>query len=312
MLLINELVKIRKIIVKKIGKHGGKSNYTKLIHGTKRIEELTKIISKFNPEITISFHSPEAARVAFGLGIKHIGFSDSPHAEKVMKLTIPFLDKLLIPSILHKKNFVRYGISNKDIISYNAIDAGIIIRNRKPVEGKMIMSDKKNILVRLEEEKASYMRGNTKSVKWLDIISEKNHSENVFVLGRYKDQINLIRNHSKEKNIKIINKVLDNQKIWENVDIFIGSGGTMTAEAALLGIPTISYNAAPNLIQDSLVKKGLIKKITKPGLFVKEIQNILSMPESKLRKNRVKAKKILNSMQDPYPLLLKTIKSIVK
>ena len=34
------------------------------------------------------------------------------------------------------------------------------------------------------------------------------------------------------------------------LSVFVGSGGTMTAESALLGIPTISYNAVPNIIED--------------------------------------------------------------
>ena len=41
---------------------------------------------------------------------------------------------------------------------------------------------------------------------------------------------------------------------WNNTDVFvIGSGGTMTAESALLGIPTISYNAIPNIIENYLI-----------------------------------------------------------
>ena len=45
-----------------------------------------------------------------------------------------------------------------------------------------------------------------------------------------------------------------------NTDVFIGSGGTMTAESALMGIPTISYNAVPNIIENFLVKKSHCKE----------------------------------------------------
>ena len=44
---------------------------------------------------------------------------------------------------------------------------------------------------------------------------------------------------------------------WNNTDIFIGSGGTMTAESALMGIPTISYNAVPNIIEKFLGEKNI-------------------------------------------------------
>jgi predicted glycosyltransferase len=39
---------------------------------------------------------------------------------------------------------------------------------------------------------------------------------------------------------------------------FIGSGGTMTVESALLGVPTISMNTAPNDQEILLVRDGLI------------------------------------------------------
>ena len=54
--------------------------------------------------------------------------------------------------------------------------------------------------------------------------------------------------------------MVDGKDLLSSVDVFVGSGGTMTAESALLGIPTISYNAVPNLIENYLVKNKLAKK----------------------------------------------------
>nr|AIF21721.1 hypothetical protein [uncultured marine thaumarchaeote SAT1000_06_A02] len=38
----------------------------------------------------------------------------------------------------------------------------------------------------------------------------------------------------------------------------------MTAESALLGIPTISYDAVPNIIEDYLVRKKLVMREINP------------------------------------------------
>ena len=54
-----------------------------------RMGLLTRKMKKFSPDLGISFCSPDAARVTFGLGVKHIAFSDMPHARIQMKLTIP-------------------------------------------------------------------------------------------------------------------------------------------------------------------------------------------------------------------------------
>ena len=144
-----------------IGNHGGKNKVDKLLASLKRSKLLTEKIEKNKPDLLISFCSPEASRVAFGLGIPHISFSDSPHAKAVMKLSLPYVTKLLTPWVIPKKDFQEFGINSRDIIQYRAIDAGVIIRNytkrRKESSGK-----KKIILIRPEESEAAYV--NKKSI----------------------------------------------------------------------------------------------------------------------------------------------------
>ena len=102
-----------------------------MLSSLERSKALTKRVEKFRPDLLISFCSPEASRVAFGLGIPHIAFSDSPHANAVMRLSLPYTTKLLIPWIIPKKDFTKFGIAEKSITKYKAIDASIIIKNYK-------------------------------------------------------------------------------------------------------------------------------------------------------------------------------------
>src|SRR3990167_679994 len=124
---VSKLAKIRNFDLVYVGNHGGSEKYGKLEASINRIKKLSLLIDKFSPELVISFCSPEAARVSFGMGIKHIAFCDSPHAEAVMRLSVPLVQKLLIPWIIPKIEFARYGISAKNIIQYKAIDASVII-----------------------------------------------------------------------------------------------------------------------------------------------------------------------------------------
>ena len=141
-----------------VGKHGGSERHDKLNASLHRTKLLSTRIKKFSPDITISFCSPEAARVSYGLGIPHICFSDSPHATAVMRLVIPLVQKLLIPWIIPKKEFTKFGINIKDIIHYKAIDAAIIAKRKISKNSKKLVkkSKRKVILVRVEEEYASY------------------------------------------------------------------------------------------------------------------------------------------------------------
>ena len=92
----------------------------------------------------------------------------------------------------------------------------------------------------------------------------------------------------------------DGRVLLKNSDVFIGSGGTMTAEAALLGVPTVSYNAVPNRIEEFLVRQKLARRQTDPKKVSKDVQNLLKTPK-KTFVNR--SKTILKSMDDPFKKL---------
>jgi hypothetical protein len=305
---VTQLAKIRGLKLKIIGKHGGTKRHDKLNASLHRSKSLSLRIKQFSPDITVSFCSPEAARVSYGLGISHICFSDSPHATAVMRLVVPLVQKLLIPWIIPKKEFTKFGIDSKDIVSYRAIDAAIIAKRKISKNNKT--RSKKNIrkiiLVRVEEEYASY---STKRRPAIPIIKEilKNFSnEEIVVMGRYSSQVKHLEQVFGKK-IRMLNKVVDSKNLLENTDVFIGSGGTMTAESALLGIPTISYNAVPNIIEAYLVKKKLVIRKTNPKQIANSIEKILRSSNSSIKK---RSKKMMNSMEDPYLTLVKTMKSV--
>jgi len=97
----------------------------------------------------------------------------------------------------------------------------------------------------------------------------------------------------------------DGKHLLNNTDIFIGSGGTMTAESALMGIPTISYNAVPNIVEKFLVKKYLVKRETNVDKISDYIRKTF---ESTNKINQNRAKKIVRQMEDPIQKLMKVIK----
>ena len=306
---VTNLAKIRKLNLIFVGKHGGSEKYDKLNASINRMNKLSKIIKKIKPDIAVSFCSPEASRVAFGLGIKHISFSDSPHAKAVMRLSIPLVQKLLIPWIIPKKEFEKFGINKKDIIHYKAIDAASIARRiLKKNKFSITSKRKKTILVRVEENQAAYSSKNlSKTIKIIKSLISEFKNENILVLARYSSQIQFL-NRTFGKKIKILNKVVDGKELLSMIDVFVGSGGTMTAEAALLGVPTISFNAIPNFIESYLVKKKLVKRETNPKQIVHSIKKILSSSNIEHKK---RAKTALNSMEDPYSKLVKAIRTTV-
>ena len=79
----------------------------------------------------------------------------------------------------------------------------------------------------------------------------------------------------------------------------------VVVESALLGIPTISYNAVPSIIENYLVKKYLVKRETNPVKICNYIQKIITTSN---REHQKRVKKILEKMEDPIQKLMNVIK----
>lgn len=108
---VNELLELRSIKAIEVGRHGGGELSNKLVESSKRVSALAKVVEEERPEVAISFSSPEAARVAFGLKIPHYCISDSPHAEAVCKLTVPLSEKLFTPWVIPLYAWKKYGMN---------------------------------------------------------------------------------------------------------------------------------------------------------------------------------------------------------
>ena len=83
----------------------------------------------------------------------------------------------------------------------------------------------------------------------------------------------------------------------------------MTAEAGLLGIPTISLNTIPNRIEDFLVKNKIVVRSESPNRISREIFQALNN-ENAIKSRKQKASKLVSSFEDPYQVLLRTIREL--
>ena len=307
---LNALTKIRKQKLVVMGSHGGITLPGKLHSSLTRMNLLFKKIRKYSPDVCISFCSPDASRIAFGLNIPHIGFSNSPHSDAVMKLSIPYLFKLLIPIHINKQHFTKFGISKHDIITYDAMDEYLIVKNqsipsRIPIIKKR---NKKMILFRTYEYQASYIKKKIDIVELINTISTSIEDSQIIVLARYDEEIKKLKKLLK-KDITILDRIFDSKQILCLCDVFVGSGGTMTSEAALRGIPTISYNAIPNSEEKFLLKNKMIQRSTNPQDLVSKINNLLNQNKTVIRRH---ANDFMNTMEDPYDRLLQVMHTLNK
>jgi uncharacterized protein len=309
-----ELARIKNLEIKVVGKHGGEGKYDKLRASASRVFELAELIRAFEPDLAITFSSPEGARVSFGLGIKHYCFNDSPHATAVSKLTAPLTDLLFCPWVIPFSAWNKFGLPRTNIVRYKALDpvawlkrsvgqfhsnsTDVIYGNR----------NKKNILVRLEESKAAYL--SESSVKngylFLDSLVKSIHDlADIVVICRYSDQVTKVNERYQDK-VSVVGNIIDGTSAINSCDLFIGGGGTMTAEACLMGKPAISIAPISFYVERYLLKSGLLLKALKPTDLVKLATKALKDANGSSSQKQ-NAKLILENMEDPIQTVMQYI-----
>jgi predicted glycosyltransferase len=314
---VNELLELRGMKAIQVGRYGGGDFRDKLKESAKRVVNLAEVIQEQEPEVAISFSSPEAARVAFGLKIPHYCISDSPHAEAVCRLTIPFSQKLFAPWVIPLYAWRRYGINPRDIVRYRALDPIAWLRgspktNQKVLDSLNLDSTKPIAVIRTTEEFAAYLADRSSSVSGIatEIIARMLQVDDgnlqIVVLPRYDGQGERLRKRFGNRVI-VPGHVVDAISLMQATSVFVGGGGTMTAEAALLGVPVISYYPGePTFVERFLINYGLVERLLDPGR-VGQRAVLISKSHDFGEFYRKKSARLASSMEDPLRVIVQRI-----
>ncbi|MBS7614755.1 DUF354 domain-containing protein [Candidatus Bathyarchaeota archaeon] len=316
---VNQLLELKGLKAEVVGEHGGGNLANKLRTSAQRILELSTVIEDFSPGVTISFSSPEMARVSFGLGIPHVSINDSPHAVAVARLTIPLSRKLMTPKMIPKEAWIKYGIPLSDIVQYYALDPWVWLKDFKPdrqILSDLMLDDSKPIVTfRTEESFASYLLGKdlpeTTTVPFIKQVLERNKDVQVVVVPRYEEQKRVLNRIFKDK-IIICNMIVDGPSLLYYTSVFVGGGGTMTIESALLGVPTFScYPNKPFEILKYLVKNELVTLVKTPKQLSRKIACALDDLEN-IRKVQIeKIQTVVKNFEDPIDKIAAEVEKLV-
>ncbi|MGQ4832642.1 MAG: DUF354 domain-containing protein [Candidatus Asgardarchaeia archaeon] len=314
---VTELIKLKQIHADIIGQHGGSDLKRKLVESARRIIALTEWVSENTPQLALSFSSPEASRVAFGLKIPHISANDSPHSIPVAKLSLPLSDLLITSSFIPVKKWIKFGIRRKQIVTYKAIDQAAWIKDFTPDNTILsrlgLENDTPIITVREAETWAAYYPKNgTIAMKVAKKILKELKNIQLVIIPRYREQIDVFKKKLPSKNVLVLDKIIDTTSLIYFSDVFIGSGGTMNGEAALLGVPNVSTFPKITLdINKYLIKQGLLIKTRNVRKIINFIKKVLS-DENFRNEYKNRSQQILNWMEDPAEIIANVIGSFLK
>lgn len=281
-----------KFHIELIGRHGGREREAKLRASIVRMEGLLGWAREKGPDACLSFGSPEAARVAYGLGIPHYMVCDSPHSVHVCRLTVPLSKKLFSPWVIPKSAWRAYG--DVEVLPYRALDPVAWIRRRElwPLRSYEEAMCEGAIVIREEELMASYLEQGGGARDLAEYLAKRFPDVNVVLLRRYE------RGGVEEYgNLKIFSAPFFGPNVLEKAKVFVGRGGTMLAEAVMLLVPTIAnYPGSPTYIEEYLVKKGGISRFRDKVEIGDAIEKGLDRP-----------KKVDSRMEDPVKFIVENL-----
>lgn len=303
---VSALARVRRFPMASVGRHGGGTRAGKLGASAGRLGPLARIAAEFDPDLAVSFCSPDAALVSNGLGVDHIAFIDAPHAHNVLRLAAPLVQRLLVPWIVPRGAISMHGIPARHVVQYRSID-GAVTALRRPAEPDVplpVDPSKKTILVRPTETQAAYSSRAGSADAAIGAVASGFASENILVLSRYAEQTRGIRARF-GRAITVIGMSYDGRYLLDRCDVFVGSGGTMTAEAALMGVPTVSYNGVPNVIEAYLVRRRLAHREEGAAGIRSRVGRILSAGAAGRAAAEARARAEMALMEDPFDSLVR-------
>ncbi len=292
----------------RMGRHGGGQLEDKLRASVEREKLLIQFASHSSFDYSLSFLSPEAARVSFGLGLTHYLCSDSPHANAPSRLAVPLSKEIFTPFPIHNELWTRYGIRQSSVIKYHALDPWAWLKYSKVRTTRKVYG---RVLIRLEEWFASYFKRNmglSDSLSKLVAGIKQVGDFEITLVPRYDDQ----RAWAAKKFGKtcIVPKTtIDGAEAVAATDLLVGGGATMTQEAALLGVPNISYfpSAKLDVFSDYYFPKKMSVKASTQTQLLNSTFTLLKRIDDAKTEFMDRAEKETRTFEDPVKFVFEKL-----
>ncbi len=260
-----------------------KATIGKMFHYPLRIVRLYRAIRKLKPDIAIgqsSFYMPVVARI---LGIPSLYTNDNEHARGNI---VGFLcsERVMLPKAMAGLSSTKKWPLKDKVDFYPCVKEAIYLSQSNDTELNRIKKPD-TIYFRPEPSTAQYYHGPTHFLD--DVLVKLSNSHPVIILPRDQEQLRHYLRLECDQ-IFVARDPIPFSRIVANCLLFIGAGGSMNRELAVLGIPVISIYQQDLLAVDQyLIEKGLI--VARSSISAKDILQILKKKNTGLRNERMLA-----------------------
>ncbi len=248
---------------------GGRSLNGRLAKGRgmlQRIGDLADWARQTRPDVALSHNSYGQIVAARRLGIRAVTAMDYEH-QPANHLAFRLADSILLPAALRDAQLRRQGATPRKVRFYEGLKEEIYLGDFEP--SPQILADigiehrEGDVLVVARTPPAGALYHRSDNPLFGQILEKVCGRPGVHcvTLCRHPEQRQTLAKLELE-NLTLPERAVDARSLIHAADLVVGAGGTMTREAALLGVPTVSVFAGRTPAADRwLEQRGALQRL---------------------------------------------------
>jgi predicted glycosyltransferase len=235
-----------------------------------RVVALARWGREHRAQVALSHNSYSQAVAARLIGVPLVTAMDFEH-QPANHLAFRLARRVLVPEAVPVGALARQGARGPKLVRYDGLKEEVYLADAEPDRailsalGLTREADTVIAIARSAAADAAYHRGD--NPVFLEMLETLDKQANVrtIVLARLPDQRAAVRELGLERAI-VPEHAIDARSLLYSADAFVGAGGTMTREAALLGLDTYSLFAGKRPAVDRwLEETGRLRMIEGPA-----------------------------------------------
>lgn len=227
-----------------VGRHAGRSKPSKAFGTMARVARLLVCLPHF--DISLGFLGIPQTYVARARGKRSVALTDNDFISWTARMSLTFSSHMIVPKCVNMDRLQRMGANPDTLETFDGFKEDLYLADFMPSQTfQKEMPLKDFIIVRPEALRAEYVSSQAKSMVPELLMRLERECLNVLYLPRYPED----RNYAKgRENVHIPPKPVNGLDACYHSRAVLTGSGTFAREAAILGIPSVSFYPGSGLL----------------------------------------------------------------
>lgn len=232
----------------------------------RRVSDLRRWASRTSPDVALSHNSYAQIAAASSLRIPAVTAMDFEY-QPANHLAFRLARTVLIPEVIPLQQIRHQGAAPRKIVRYSGLKEALYVGDFEPdreILNEVGLSPRPETVVVLRTPPTRAVYHPSANPLFIDALRRLCDRPGLacVALTRHAEQIAVIDSLNLD-NCIVPRTAIDSRSLMYAADVMIGAGGTMTREAALMGIPTWTMFAGRTPAVDRwLESEGMLRRLT--------------------------------------------------